>query len=170
MNIVRKRRTREHVIADLSVNHVERQALLCGYTVERVRADYGYDLLLTTFDAHGEVETGEVRFQVKATDTLPNLKDGMTIPWKISRSDLARWLNDSTPVILIVYDAQSEIGYWFYVQRYFENIVGFNLFAAPNTVSVHIPKGNVLDPAAIALFSQYRDTVFGRLPKGIHHE
>ena len=31
----RKRRTREHVIADLSVNHVERQALLCGYAIER---------------------------------------------------------------------------------------------------------------------------------------
>jgi hypothetical protein len=31
----KKRRTREHVIADLSANHVERHALLCGYSVER---------------------------------------------------------------------------------------------------------------------------------------
>lgn len=30
---MRKRRTREHVIADLSVNHVERLVLLCGWTV-----------------------------------------------------------------------------------------------------------------------------------------
>ena len=37
----RKRRTREHVIADLAVNHVERQALLCGFTIERVVHDYG---------------------------------------------------------------------------------------------------------------------------------
>jgi|GEM_PF-2778555 len=29
-----KRRTREHVIADLSVNYFERPALLCGYTVD----------------------------------------------------------------------------------------------------------------------------------------
>jgi hypothetical protein len=41
----RKRRTREHVIADLSVNHVERQALLCGFSVERIRVDYGIDLI-----------------------------------------------------------------------------------------------------------------------------
>ncbi len=27
---VGKTRTREHVLADLSINHVERQALLCG--------------------------------------------------------------------------------------------------------------------------------------------
>jgi hypothetical protein len=26
-----KRRTRAHVLADLSANHVERQALLCGF-------------------------------------------------------------------------------------------------------------------------------------------
>ena len=31
-----KVRTREHVIADLAVNHVERQVLLGGGTVERV--------------------------------------------------------------------------------------------------------------------------------------
>ena len=33
---VKKRRTREHVIADLGINHVERQLLLCGHTAERV--------------------------------------------------------------------------------------------------------------------------------------
>ena len=35
-SLARKRRTREHIIADLSVNYVERQALLCGHTIERV--------------------------------------------------------------------------------------------------------------------------------------
>ena len=44
----RKRRTREHVIADLSVNHVERQVLLAGYVVDRVSNDYGIDLEVTT--------------------------------------------------------------------------------------------------------------------------
>jgi hypothetical protein len=65
-----KRRTREHVIADLAVNHVERQALLCGHTVERVRSDYGVDLLLFTFDASGEMEDGYIPIQVKATEGL----------------------------------------------------------------------------------------------------
>jgi hypothetical protein len=40
----RKTRTREHVIADLAVNHVERQVLLCGFTLERIVHDYGLDL------------------------------------------------------------------------------------------------------------------------------
>src|SRR5437660_1542756 len=38
---MRKRRTREHVIADLSINHVERCVLRCGWTAERTRYDYG---------------------------------------------------------------------------------------------------------------------------------
>ncbi len=45
----RKQRTREHVIADLSINHVERQILLAGHVVERWLHDYGLDLVATTF-------------------------------------------------------------------------------------------------------------------------
>lgn len=74
--IPRKRRTREHIIADLSVNHVERQVLLCGYTVERHRHDYGLDLLMSTYDHNGEVENGEVRLQLKATDHLNRVQGG----------------------------------------------------------------------------------------------
>jgi len=104
--IVRKRRTREHVIADLSMNSVERQVLLCGHTTERVFHDYGYDLLLTTYDGNGEPESGEVHLQIKATDALSVLRNGQTISWRLGRSDLARWLHDPAPVILLVYDAQ----------------------------------------------------------------
>lgn len=42
----RKRRERSHVIADLSVNHVERQILRCWHSVERIEHDYGIDLLM----------------------------------------------------------------------------------------------------------------------------
>src|SRR5262249_9730749 len=67
----RKRRTREHVIAALSAHHVEGLALRCGYTVERVVADYGYDLLLATYNEGGEVEGAYVLLQLKASDSLP---------------------------------------------------------------------------------------------------
>ncbi len=66
----RKRRTRQHVLADLSVNHVERQVLRCGWTVERMIHDYGIDLELFTFDKQGEVEEGTVQMQLKASERL----------------------------------------------------------------------------------------------------
>src|SRR5262249_34564309 len=53
--VSRKRRTREHVIADLSANHVERHALLCGFSVERIRLDYGIDLIIHTYNRSGEI-------------------------------------------------------------------------------------------------------------------
>ncbi len=59
----RKRRTREHVIADLSHNHVERLILEEGHVFLRSPADYGYDLWMQTFDEGGLVEPGAVFWQ-----------------------------------------------------------------------------------------------------------
>ena len=75
----RKRRTREHVIADLSINHVERQILLRGFAVNRMQTDYGIDLLMLTNTSEGEVEIGQVLFQVKATDSLQLVQEGQAI-------------------------------------------------------------------------------------------
>src|SRR5947208_4975170 len=66
----RKRRTREHIIADLSVHHVEGLALRCGYTVQRIVADYGYDLWLATYNEAGEAEADYNLLQLKASDSL----------------------------------------------------------------------------------------------------
>src|SRR5205807_2332572 len=65
---VGKRRTREHIIADLAVNHVERHVLLAGYTMQRIANDYGLDEIIRTFNPNGEVETGLIWLQIKATD------------------------------------------------------------------------------------------------------
>jgi hypothetical protein len=161
--VVRKRRTRQHVIADLSVNHFERHALLCGYSVERVRNDYGYDLFLFTYDENGEIENGDIRVQLKATDTLPALREDGTFAYRLSRSDLILWLNELMPVILVVYDAITEIAYWLDVQLYFDRLDSFNLFAAGRTVTVYISLADVLDQNAIRTFSklqanEYRQT------------
>ena len=83
-----KRRTREHVIADLSVNFVERQALLCGYVVERIIHDYGIDLEMITFNKAGEMEAGKILLQLKATDGLKVHPGQASFPFPIDRADL----------------------------------------------------------------------------------
>jgi len=40
----KKRRTRSHIIAELSANHLEYFVLLCGFSIEHIEKDYGYDL------------------------------------------------------------------------------------------------------------------------------
>src|SRR5262249_15706398 len=83
-----KLRAGEPVIGDLAGNHVERQALLGNGTIERIVHDYGLDLILFTYTAAGEVEPGNVYFQVKATERLKWLSDGTTAAFRVERSDL----------------------------------------------------------------------------------
>src|SRR5262245_14675495 len=106
----RKCRTREHVIADLSANYVEKQALLCGFTAERVRLDYGIDLVVRTFNKQGEVENGWLQFQLKATDRIKVLDGGRAVSCRIERADLHHWLNEPTLTVLVLYDAKGDIG------------------------------------------------------------
>jgi hypothetical protein len=68
-----KRRTREHVIADLSVNFVERFLLEGGFTGMRHFHDYGYDVTVETFDRDGQVEEGCIFLQLEAVWEAVNL-------------------------------------------------------------------------------------------------
>lgn len=86
--MVKKKRPREHIIADLSVNHVERYVFLCGYSVERMEYNYGFDLVIFTYNTNGEIENGQIYVQLKATDSLKVLAGQETIAFPIARSDL----------------------------------------------------------------------------------
>lgn len=66
----RKRRTRQHIIADLSVHYVEGLILEEGHTAERTQSDYGYDLTMWTFDQDGYPEPDFLQFQIKASDAI----------------------------------------------------------------------------------------------------
>src|SRR5262245_24190525 len=107
-----KLRTREHVIADLAVNHVEKQALLGGGTVECIVRDYGLDLILFTYTTVGEIESSNIFLQVKATERLSWLQGSAQASFRLDRSDLVGWLRQLLPVILIVYDATADRAYW----------------------------------------------------------
>ena len=144
------------MIADLSVNHFERHALLCGFSVERVRNDYGYDLFMFIYNEAGEIENGDVRVQMKATDTLPVCRADGTFPFRLDRSDLILWLNEIMPVVLVVYDAQNEVGYWLDVQYYFAQQESFSLFEAGRTVSASIPVTNLVNQAAVRSIANLR--------------
>ncbi len=157
--LARKLRTREHVIADLAVNHVERQALLCGFSVERIEHDYGIDLVLFTYTAAGEVESGCIFIQVKATGRLRWPRSQAQAPFRVSREDLVGWLKEFLPVILVVYDARADRAHWIHVQEYFATLSGFNLFQAGKRITVHLPLQNVLGGSALRHFAALRDEV-----------
>lgn len=65
----RKQRTRQHVIADLSVHHVEGFILEEGHTTQRFSSDYSNDLVMRTLDVDGARQPRKgaktVRLQVR---------------------------------------------------------------------------------------------------------
>lgn len=167
--MAKKKRPRQHVIADLSVNHVERYILLCGFSVERVEHDYGIDLVIFTYDANGEIENGQIYVQLKATDALRRIGDGSLIAFSLQRSDVEFWLQEPMPWILIVYDAQDDLAYWLYVQAYFERQLGFDLAQVGETVTVYLPTSNILNQEAVRQFAQYKGNVLAQVQGVIRH-
>ena len=167
--VPRKRRTREHVIADLAVNYLERYALLCGYTVERRVYDYGIDLVMITYDPNGEVENGEVLFQMKATDRLRRAADGQAILFRVARADLRAWLGEPMPMFLVVYDAGADAAYWTYVQAECEKRPGLTRPHGSRTLTLRIPLAQRLRRSAVRKFAQYKDRVLAQQVRLVHH-
>ncbi len=165
----KKRRTREHVIADLSANHVERHALLSGYSVERQVHDYGIDLVITTYDQRGNLENGEIRIQLKATDHLKLVSRGQMVACRIERADLRSWLHEPMPVILVVYDAANDSAYWLYVQRHFQQQPRFNPDRGSIDVTVRIDKANGVNATTMQYLARCRDRLLGQMG-GLRHD
>src|SRR5260370_4655202 len=152
----RKRRTREHVIADWSVHHVEGHVLRCGWVVERLAQDYGMDLEIRTFNRSREVQEGTVLLQLKATDRLRIRRAATYFAFRIDRADLVSWLAELSPVMLIVYDARKDMAYWPYVQSYFRRLENFSLFTAAPPVTGPVPTTNLVTPAAVRRLCRLR--------------
>lgn len=163
-----KLRTRAHVIADLSVNHVERLILRQGHAVQRVEKDYGYDLQMFTFE-NGAFENGYVYMQLKATDQLNVLQDGTTISFTLNRADINLWRHEIMPVFLVIWDAPQETGYWLYMQAYLKHSQVSSLPPGQATLTVRLPRANVLDEAVIERFRQYKNEIQRGLEEVVDH-
>jgi Domain of unknown function (DUF4365) len=100
------RRTRQHIIASLSRNYVERFILAEGHTAERRFDDYGYDLFVDSYDEDGYVENDVIRIQLKATDRLEKMRRGDSVGIDIDMRHYELWSYELMPVFLSLYDAQ----------------------------------------------------------------
>ena len=164
----RKIRTREHIIADLSINHFELSALKAGFAVERTEMDYGYDAILSTYDINGEIENGFVLVQLKATDHIRIINNGNDVSFTLEKRDLNLWLKEFNPVYLVVYDSQNNNGHWLYIQNYFENLVGFNLANVNVTINVNIPIRNRINKRTMLRIARNKNDIYNQVPVNLH--
>lgn len=164
----RKRRTRGHVIADQAINHVERFVYAAGFTVERVRHDYGYDLYLVTYDRDGFLQAGQLPIQVKASERLNRSRSGTTFLIDIDVAHLNAWLEEFMPVVLILYEASTRSAYWLYVQRHFSSGDARRPQPGAARVRVAVPKANRLNRRAIAFLQRCKENVVRHGAEGHH--
>lgn len=146
----RKRRTREH-IAEMSVNCLERQVLRRGHQLLRMpQPEYGVDAIMLHFAKTGEVEDGQLFFQLKATDSLKFVDKGRSIPVTVEVAHLNHWYwVKHHPVILVIYDAKKSRAFWLDVQAYVDE---HELNPTTKSVTLRIPRNNTLSVRAIDAF------------------
>jgi hypothetical protein len=146
---MRKQRTREHIIEDLGINHIERQVIYAGYTFYRyTTGDYGYDASFTTFSENGEIENLQMNIQLKSTDFIKQSADKAFFLFDASKRDLEHWCKSDVPMILILYDAQKEVAYYIDILEYFQKD-GINLDKIRKFVRLKFPQKDIWNLQAI---------------------
>lgn len=136
------------MIADLSVHYVGRFILEAGHTAQRFGSDYGYDLLVSTFDEQGYVEPGSIYFQLKAMETLD--ASSTDYLYDLDIRDYNLWIKEKLPVILILFDASRRCAYWLAVQQYFNEDIARRPKKGAKTVRIRVPKRQTVNGRAIA--------------------
>ena len=144
----RKRRTREHVLADLSVNHVERFIIEEGHTAQKTEKDYGYDLLMFTYDGQGYSEPDFLSLQLKAAGSLTAV--GSDYVYDVDIRDYNLWMLERMPVILVLFDAIHRRAFWVCVHDYFREDAGRRPKKGAKTARVRVPMRQVVNRRAIA--------------------
>lgn len=164
----RKRRTRPHVIAAQSVNHVERFILDEEHSAERIANDYGYDLVMFTFDDDGNAEEGAVYLQLKASENLR--AEGKNFVFQIDVRDYSRWTAEPMPVFLILYDATKRKAYWLYIQKFFADDPTRKPSARAKTIRVRVPQSQVVSRSAIRMMRACKKSVLEQIEGVIDHD
>ncbi len=142
MQAARKKRTREHVIESLSVAHVQYFVANAGFTMASSKEDYGYDLVVTTFDRDGYMDPLAVYIQLKASEILTPHADGVSYCFDLDVRDYNQWADEINPVFLILYEASSIRAYWLYFQEYLRQAGAPKPKKGAKTIRVRVPKAN----------------------------
>ena len=162
---MRKRRTRQHQIEDLSYNFVECQVLeaFCMFRFYFGR-QYSYDATIETFGKNGEAENGLYYVQVKATEHLHYSRKNKGYELRLDIRDLDLWINEASPVLVVLYDALKKRAFYVHLQSYFEKHREL-LKSIHKTKTVFIPVKNRFKPQVVKDFQRIKNDHYDRIAR-----
>ena len=76
---------------------------------------------------------------------------------RIEQADLVHWLEEPLPVVLVLYDASSDVGYWLHIQQYFRDLPRLDVAISGRRLTLLIPRSNVLDRAAMKTLARAKN-------------
>jgi hypothetical protein len=160
----RKRRTREHILEDLSLHHIQGFVLRCGFTVQPTRADYGYDMCLQTYNDQGEIEDELIWLQLKAGETLDRylLKKDDCFSFPINVKDYRLWTRAILPVYFILYDARLDEAYWSSMKD--DTLPSPK--ATEKTVQLHVPRHQIVGIQTVLMMRQRKNQLVEEYHQG----
>jgi hypothetical protein len=137
----------------MGVNFLERQVLRRNHQLVRVpQPEYGTDAIMFHFSPEGEIENGQVQFQVKATDAIKFVDSNRSIGIRLSAGHIRHWYWElEHPFILVLYDAVRHRAFWLDVQAYVDEN---RITSSTETLTLRIPIENRLTVAAIDRFRE----------------
>lgn len=133
---------RSHEIDEEAKNYL-RSFFSPPWNVEEINPDYGLDFRITIVE-EGKVTENFFFIQLKGTDKLKETKD--YIVFDIDVKHLSYFIKFIDPILFLLYDTQTNTGYWINVQQYCRDILNKE---DPNWIDqkykrIKIPKGHIL--------------------------
>ena len=110
---------RSHEINDEAKNYL-RSFFSPPWNVEEIIPDYGLDFRITIVE-EGKVTENFFFIQLKGTDNLKEIKDHFV--FDIDVKHLLYFLKFIDPIIFLLYDTQTNSGYWINVQQYCRDVL-----------------------------------------------
>ncbi len=129
--------------------------------------DYGYDLILSTFDEEGYAEPGLLLLQIKAAETLT--LSGADYVFDLDVRDYHLWMLEPLPVVLVLYDAGRRKAYWLLVKPYFRKDASRRPQKGAKTVRVRMPKRQSFTCRAVARIREHKQTNLQFYPEDGNH-
>jgi hypothetical protein len=149
--IIRRRRTKQHIDGDRAVHDIERVVLDRGFALERTTVDYGTDFTLHVFDDGGEY-IGYLLGQSRARSGLQPNGDG-SYSLAVDLGHLEQWAAQLSPFLIVLYDLDRSTGYWYYVQADRRRLD--RCFARQRSVVLRFDPAKKLDVGALDMFRRW---------------
>jgi len=146
MNI--DRRVWQHVFEDRSESQLSDAFESADWIVQRLRRDYGEDLYARPVE-NGNPTGQDFFIQLKGTDDVDQyrLRTGEWLSYPVDLSNLVQWHSYTLPVIFVVWDIVSKVGYWTHIQPFIRGKLESDSTWLENRSGAKEPTRNVRVPA-----------------------